>query len=581
MFVGIAVFLYVGIYAQTTGTIFFFGIGIENSKIAGAPQKPLAKADVNAVLEKTKADLLINHISYYSTEINKQIRFNDVVSTCLFDEKATIENIDSVFSDIGKKANPYDIFYFYISAPNNSTNGSFYIPAKALKKGVKGPDTPVFLDPAKLQTYFSRISCRNQLVLADAYSWKFLHGSLLPSFFQTSEKQKNQLLIVPSSVSTDTILLTDNKKVGLFSAIICKTDASLLFAFEEEGATEAEFQLGMTASELTKRKQKYLIVYPSVNIANEGALVENNTPVKSAVAIADLSDDKIPVKKEVEQKPKSAPAPASRGPVVISKQKEIADSLVSSIRNYALIIGESEYKDSAWPHLPNPVSDASALNDELKNHFGFETSFLQNPTKAEIWKALCSLSSLNFDQNSQVLIFFAGHGGASKFDGYLVPSDGKNPETDLEMNSFITYGTLWRIIKGIPSQHVLVLLDACYSGTFDEDVLVSTRGAVQDNTKKDLDKLRLISQKMQYPFKGYISSGGKETVSDGKPGEHSPFMSSILDCLRNGYAVNDVITYRDLSATLEKITTPAPVSKMIAGESGGDFLFIPQEKKRK
>jgi hypothetical protein len=563
--------------SQTTGNVFFFGIGIENSKVPGAPIKPLAKADVSAVYEKTKNDLLNNHISYYSSELNKQIRFNDVIPSFLFDDKASLENIDSVFSEIGKKANPYDIFYFYISAPDNSSNGAFYLPAKPQKKGAKVSDTPVMLEATKLQAFFSRISCRNQLILADAQSWKVLHGTLLSFFAESADKEKNKLFIVPSSLVTDTFLVDGNKQLSLFSAVICKTELCLLFSFEEDGTTEAEFQLGLTAAGLTNRKQKYLIFYAPLRIENAGALMATSTP--SISSAASIAGDKSPAAKVVSKNNPVKTAPVVRGPVHPEIEKVITDSIVGLIRNYALIIGESDYHDSAWHDLPNPVSDASALNDELKNHYGFETSYLENPTKAEIWKALSSLSTLNFDQNSQVLIFFAGHGGMNAIDGYLVPSDGKSSASDPEMNSFITYGTLWRIVKGIPSQHVLVLLDACYSGTFDEDVLVNRSEA--DATAKDLDKVRLISQKMKYKFKGYISSGGKDPVSDGIPGGHSPFMNNILDCLRNGYATNEIVTYTDLSAKLGKMTTPPPVSKMIAGEPGGDFLFIPQDKKKK
>lgn len=578
-------FVVTTVFAQTTGNVFFFGIGIENSKVTGAPLKPLAKADVSAVLEKTKADLLRDHISYYSTEINKQIRFNDVVSTCLFDDKATLENIDSVFAEIGKNAKPYDIFYFYISAPCNSTNGAFYIPAKAIKKGAKTPDTPpVLLDPIKLQTLFARIACRNQLIVADAPSWKTLHGSLLTSFFQSSEKQKNQVLIVSSSLSTDTFLLANNKKVGLFSNVICTTDLSLLFSFEEGGAEDAGDQLLLTSAEITKKKQKYLIVYPSVNIVNAGTLVENNVPAKvTAAPVEDIVEEKIQEKKGNSSKSKSAKSiPETRGPISVSDQKEFADSIVTTIKNYALIIGVSEYKDSAWPDLPNPVPDAMALDKELKTNFGFETKFLANPTRDELWDAITELSSRKFDENSQLLIFFAGHGGMGAVEGYIVPADGKNPANDKTMSSYITYGYLRSVVASIKTKHLLVLIDACYSGTFDQDVLASADRGVKDDQIHDRDNLRLVREKMKYRFKGYLTSGGKETVSDGKPGENSPFMASILNCLRNGYAMDQVVTFSELSAIVGRITTPVPRWGVLSGgEPGGDFLFIPQLKKRK
>lgn len=579
--------LFSGIEAQTEGSVYFLGIGIENSGTPDIPQKTLAKSDVNAVLAKTTNDLNNNTISYYSKGIDLQITYSsDIIQHCLFEEKATLESISHAFSEIATQANPYDIFYFYINAPCDAKTGAFYLPSSPLKKGEK-PGPLVMLDPAKLQSLFALIPCHNQIVIVDHPAWKKSLDLFSASFFQTQEKQKNQVLVVPTYFTADTFSImengksVDNKKAGLLAALICSTPKPLLNIFLSGGVDNYHTLLTFTTASLPKTKP--LIV---------GATISSNSSNSSAGALVDKSSEKnisngslakdIPAGGSVFvastpaplEKPKSKPA--SRGPIAVDDQQQLADSIIGSIRNYALIVGVSDYKDSAWHDLPNPVADASSLNDELSSHYGFETTFLQNPTKSELYKALTGLMTKNFDQNSQVLIFFAGHGGKNEFDGYFVPADGKNPKQDEEMNSVITYSSLWRIIKGLPSQHVLLMIDACYSGTFDEDVMASNRELASEK-KPDLDKLRLVKEKMHYKFKAYIASG-ITPVSDGKPGEHSPFMTEVLNCLRKGYAENNITTFYNVSAAVEKVTTPVPRCNTISMEPGGDFLFIPQVK---
>ncbi|MEO5643893.1 MAG: caspase family protein [Bacteroidia bacterium] len=569
LLVAAAVVLFSGIHAQTTGTVYFVGIGIENCKVADVPQKALAKNDVNAVLAKTKTDLETKRISYFSSGLNKQIKYSDVVSTCLFDEFATIESIEQLFTEIAAKANAYDLFYFYVNAPCDQNTGGFFLPCRPLKKGEKVPPQEM-LDPLRLHELFAKIPCRNQVIIVDDASWKISHEKFSAQFFQGQEKQKNQVLIVPAMYTPDTFSIAGNKQVGMLAAIISRSQSSMLYVFDETGVDDVSEELVFTAYDLTKKRQKIATFYSSASSSSAGVLVDK--PVEKPKTI--VQTDTPPPAFNAQS---GDAKPASRAAVKPDNKKQIADSIVGSVRNYALIIGVSDYKDSAWPDLPNPVFDGQALNDELKNHYGFETNFLVNPTKAKLFRALDSLSSMNFDEHSQVLVFFAGHGGMNRFDGYIVPSDGKNPASDPEMNSFIPYGMLWKMVKAIPSRHVLVMLDACYSGTFDGEELAINRSANEEK-KNDIDHLKLISETMKYGFKGYLTSGGKETVSDGKPGEHSPFMNIILDCLKKGYSKSEVVLFTELAAKVKAVTKPVPRWGILNMEPGGDFLFIPQKR---
>lgn len=248
----------------------------------------------------------------------------------------------------------------------------------------------------------------------------------------------------------------------------------------------------------------------------------------------------------------------------------------SAPKSIALVVGTSTYgAGSGWQHLPNPAPDAKALATELADHYGFDVSLLTDPTKVQIQRALGSLSKRTYGPNDEVLIFFAGHGLYDDVQGtgVLVPADAESRKQDEYLNSYFTYGDLERWVNGLKAKHVLLILDACFSGTFAGSLHDATgRG---DPMYDDVPPAELIRRKLAVsPSRIYLTSGGKEYVPDGRPGHHSPFTARLLSVLRKADAPGQVISLVQFRDALDGLSPEPRVGMFGDGDDGGDFVFV-------
>ena len=80
---------------------------------------------------------------------------------------------------------------------------------------------------------------------------------------------------------------------------------------------------------------------------------------------------------------------------------------------------------------------------------------------------------------------------------------------------------LEKAINNIPCDHILLAIDACYSGTFDEQIALS-RGKIGFRPGETISSRDLMIQRMlKHKSRLYLTSGGKERTPDGRV--HSPF----------------------------------------------------------
>ena len=75
----------------------------------------------------------------------------------------------------------------------------------------------------------------------------------------------------------------------------------------------------------------------------------------------------------------------------------------------------------------------------------------------------------------------------------------------------------------------------------------------------------------------YITSGGKDYVSDGIQGHHSPFVRKILEALRSYGGSDGILTLSELLARLEGIEPEPRSSEFGDNEPGSSFLFIAKQ----
>ena len=189
-------------------------------------------------------------------------------------------------------------------------------------------------------------------------------------------------------------------------------------------------------------------------------------------------------------------------------------------KDFALFFAVDDYPEgSSWRDLKNPISDAEALADILKLHYGFETEIHRNPTKKDIRAIILQWQQRNFAKNAQLFIFLSGHGTVDDFDdeGYFIPSDGQTP------SAYFNLFSLRKAISQIACPHIFLTVDACYSGTIFRGN-EPTFGRIGDDDDKPIQQV--IENELQFPSRYILTSGGKERTSGGI--NHSPLTQRLL-----------------------------------------------------
>jgi hypothetical protein len=242
-----------------------------------------------------------------------------------------------------------------------------------------------------------------------------------------------------------------------------------------------------------------------------------------------------------------------------------------SRKDYALLFASDEY--DYWDDLQNPINDVSTIATDLEAIYGFDIEIVKNPTKREMLQKLREYTKKSYLPGDQLFVMFAGHGHFDQLfnQGYLVCKDSKI--TDEERLSYISHNNLRSIIDNIPSKHIFLAMDACFGGTFDPFISSSAhRGGV--GIYDELENNEYINRKLKLRTRKFLTSGGKEYVSDGRPGQHSPFTRKVLEAIRSYGGEDNVLTLSEIKAYVEKIDPEPRFGEFGTDQPGSDFIFI-------
>jgi hypothetical protein len=188
--------------------------------------------------------------------------------------------------------------------------------------------------------------------------------------------------------------------------------------------------------------------------------------------------------------------------------------------SHALVIGINQYLH--MPPLAYAAKDAVAFARVLEDSFsvpkGNVTLYIdKDATRAAILSAYMAYSRTT-DQDSRLIIFFAGHGstttGSEGEVGFLIPQEGKTSDlsTLIRWQEFTVNADL------IPAKHILFIMDACYGG------LVFNRAVAAGG-------VRFLKDMMLRRARQALTAGkGDEIVADGNGPhpEHSIFTGHLL-----------------------------------------------------
>ncbi len=145
---------------------------------------------------------------------------------------------------------------------------------------------------------------------------------------------------------------------------------------------------------------------------------------------------------------------------------------------YAIIIANENYK--RVPNVPHAINDGRVFQKYLTSTFGVpedNIEYLEDASLNDIKYALSNITQRceAFRDQVSVIVYYAGHGvpDDKTAEAFLLPVDGfgTDPSSGLNLDDF--YASL----SAMPAKSVVVLLDACFSGSKrDGGMLMATRG---------------------------------------------------------------------------------------------------------
>lgn len=249
-----------------------------------------------------------------------------------------------------------------------------------------------------------------------------------------------------------------------------------------------------------------------------------------------------------------------------------ADTPVSKGRNYALIIGNDDYK--SLPKLKTAVADAKAVAGVLKTRYAFDdktVKLLINADRSTILRELARLRR-TLGADDRLLVYYAGHGQIDQAanEGFWLPVDAVADGDD----TWVSNSDLRRNLRAMAARHVLIVADSCFSGTL-------TRAApdMRDGIDQAKGTDRYFAGIDSKFSRKVITSGGFEPVADSGSGQHSVFAHYFLRAL-NENALPYVTSFELFNSLARAVTNNSqqrPEYGIIAqagDEGAGDFTFI-------
>ncbi|MEO0600802.1 MAG: caspase family protein [Myxococcota bacterium] len=176
----------------------------------------------------------------------------------------------------------------------------------------------------------------------------------------------------------------------------------------------------------------------------------------------------------------------------------------------AVLFAAQDYAEaSGIPDLATPNHDIARIGAVLEEQYGFTVELHPDATRATIDATLAALAD-EVDGDDVVLVYYAGHGEYDRAQGvgYWLPSDAvlDDPST------WLGNPTVQTKLRGLGTRHVLLVIDACFSGEFARE-----RGIDRIVQGDRYPGQKLARRLAAEPSRLYLSSGGNETVSDDPP----------------------------------------------------------------
>lgn len=511
------------------------------------------------------------------------------VDTHLLVNSTKAEILDA-FEKIIHDIKPQDTFIFSYSGqgistqPDKTTKREFYLMPTDFNSRV---GLPGGISATLLRTLFTKIQAQRRLIILDARESSEGFDSLATSIAEESRSlagllQRDVALVTLSEGPRISLVEGEGRGNGLLTYALLKgirrsvdTGANGITVKQLLEYVQSYVKQRLPAIPNLDQYQKHVEVRSYFGGSDFPLVYDKTTQTKKAYAHS-MAPARI-LRRYADGRQDGAQGEQPRR-LGIEGRTDTALSRSPSIRrgkDFALLIAGDTYDQ--WPALPNPVKDATAIEDELKNYYGFETKLVTNPTKTEIVAALKMYKNeLKYGEDDQLFIFIAGHGTfIDDFrEGYIVARNSLKDDPDA--SSYLSHSQLRNIIDQIPCKHIFLVIDACFGGTFDETI--ARRGGPEDDGYADVTNREFVYRKMRFETRQFLSSGGKEYVPDGRPGQHSPFARKVLEALRSYGGNSGILTITRILSYVERVTPEPRRGEWGGNEPGSDFIFVARPK---
>ncbi len=532
--------------------LFILSVGISNYKGPYA----LANCDDDAVL---------------FTQVLKSSWQNDtslIKTWLLLNTAATKQAIIKAINDIIAEAKDDDLFAFFFAGFTNeikNTNGSFqetwFYPQtdKPISLNSReGFNESEILKLTDLKKLFDYLKCDKQLLFTEAgpsqnFKREFVRSMIKTNPVITEIRKRNRVIIVPTTFGWDALECNGHIDHGpglYFFSQLAKEGVDIFDLFND---SETQRKNVIYQYRNVQFKCRYPDEYMSFFFEKE--FVED---------LQYYFTKDIAVEKNT-----------SRG--AGEKETDEKKSHTSLGKKYALVIGTDKF--STWNKLQNPVNDAISIADTLSKLFGFTTTILKNPSLKEIYNSLYAYKNI-LQENDQFILYLAGHGyyDSSIFkDGFIVTSDSKALRADTFLSSYIPFNQLRSITDNFKAKQILVLLDVCFSGAFDDNAETLGGNINYSLTGKLTDKS--VVRKMEMTTRKYITAGSRvEEVADDYNGQHSPFAYFLLEGLRRAAKEKKYLSsgmlFKFIQSYLEDTVPLQAGFGKDQEKSGSEFIFF-------
>lgn len=252
----------------------------------------------------------------------------------------------------------------------------------------------------------------------------------------------------------------------------------------------------------------------------------------------------------------------------------LADASKLDRTDYALLFTTNDY--DSWPDLVNPVNDGRMIAEELKKNYGYKVEIVEGGTQSAILKKIREYAEKKYKPLDQVFIFFAGHGQFDQTfgEGFVVTKESQL--NDEAKTTYLSHNRLRSIVNNIPCEHIFLAMDVCFGGTFDQ--AIAHRGVDEDVYKdKEASQAEMVTRKLTYKTRRYLTSGGKEYVPDGRPGMNSPFTRRFLEALRARGGRDGILSLGEINTYVETLKPQPRAGEFGDNAPGSDFIFVTVE----